>query len=547
MLGVLSCKIASINQTALSLLDKCKSMLELKQLHAVVISFGLSQDDPFISKILCFSALSNSGDIDYSYRVFSQLSTPTIFSWNTIIRGYSSSKNPIRSLFIYIKMMRLGVAPDYLTYPFLVKASARLLNQETGVSVHAHIIKTGHESDRFILNSLIHMYGSCGNIVWARKIFDSIQGKNLVSWNSMLDGYAKCGEMVFAQKVFESMSEKDVRSWSSLIDGYVKTGEYREAMAIFEKMRVVGPKANEVTMVSVLCACAHLGALEKGRMMHKYIVDCGLPLTLALQTSLVDMYAKCGAIEEALLAFHGVSKSQSDVLIWNAMIGGLATHGSVEESLKLFKEMQIVGIRPDEVTYLCLLAACAHGGLVKEAWYFFESLNRCGMTPTSEHYACMVDVLARAGQLSTAYQFIYQMPIEPTASVLGALLSGCINHRNLALAEIVGRKLIELEPNHDGRYIGLSNVYAVDKRWDDARSMREAMERRGVKKSPGFSFVEISGVLHRFIAHDKTHPESEQTYSMLNFVVYQMKFGCCKDNQERSSNDTSTEDDLLLF
>ncbi|KAL2996408.1 hypothetical protein AAZX31_10G270100 [Glycine max] len=187
--------------------------------------------------------------------------------------------------------------------------------------------------------------------------------------------------MVMAQKVFESMLEKDVRSWSSLLDGYVKAGEYREAMAVFEKMQAVGPKANEVTTVSVSCACAHLGALEKGRMIHKYIVDNGWPLTLVLQTSLVDMYAKCGAIEEALLIFHCVSKSQTDVLIWNAVIGGLATHGLVEESLKLFKEMQIVGICPDEVTYLCLLAAYGHGGIVKRrSMVFFESLSKCGMS-----------------------------------------------------------------------------------------------------------------------------------------------------------------------
>ncbi|XP_004495469.1 pentatricopeptide repeat-containing protein At5g08305-like isoform X1 [Cicer arietinum] len=549
MLGVSSsCITANICQTLLSLLGKCKSMLELKKLHAIGISFGLSQEDSFISKILYFSAVSNSGDIDYSYRVFSQLYSPTIFSWNIIIRGYSNSKSPIHSLSIFLKMQQLGVAPNYLTYPFLVKASARLSNQESGVSLHAQIIKTGHESDIFIQNSLIHMYASCGNIIGAHKVFDSMQGKNLVSWNSMLDGYAKCGDMVLAHKVFESMQDRDVRSWSSLIDGYVKAGEYREAMAIFEKMQVVGPKSNEVTMVSVLSACAHLGALEKGRMMHKYIVNNGLPMTMVLQTSLVDMYAKCGAIEDALFVFRGVSKSQTDVFIWNAIIGGLATHGLVEESLKLFKEMQMVGIRSDEITYLCLLAACAHGGLVKEAWYFFESLVKCGMTPTSEHYACMVDVLARAGQLTAAYQFICQMPIEPTAPMLGALLSGCINHRNLDLAEIVGKKLIELDPNNDGRYIGLSNVYAVVKRWDDARSMREAMERRGVKKSPGFSFVEISGILHRFIAHDKTHPDSEETYSMLNFVVYQMIHGVRQDNRgENFLNDTLIEDELTLF
>lgn len=429
-------------------------------------------------------------------------------------------------------MLRHGVSPDYMTYPFLVKASARLLNQEAGVSVHTHIVKTGHGSDRFIQNSLIHMYGSCGNIASAHKVFDEMPEKNLVSWNSMLDGYAKCGEMVLARKVFDKMPERDVVSWSSLIDGYVKAGEYREAMAVFENMCYVGPKANEVTMVSVLCACAHLGAFEKGTMTHKYIVENKLPWTLVLQTSLVDMYAKCGAIEEALLVFHSVPKSKTDVLIWNAIIGGLATHGLVEESLKLFKEMQIVNIKPDEITYLCLLTACAHGGLVKKAWYFFERLSQCGMTLKNEHYACMVDVLSRAGHVDTAYRFICGMPIEPTASMLGALLNGCINHRKFDVAEIVGKKLIELEPYSDGRYIGLSNAYAVVKRWDDARSLREAMERKGVKKTPGISFVELFGGLHRFISHDKSHPDSEETYSMLNFVVYQMRLGLHQEKQE---------------
>ncbi|KAK4261915.1 hypothetical protein QN277_004850 [Acacia crassicarpa] len=539
-----SCKNVNISQTLLlNILTRCKSMHELKQLHAILFSLGLSQDDAFTSELLSFSALSNSADISYSYRVFSHLSNPTIFSWNTIIRGYSISKNPNRSFSVFLRMLRLGASPDYLTYPFLLKASARLLNQQNGVSVHAHIVKTGHASDRFIQNSLIHMYASCGNIVCARKAFDGMEEKNQVSWNSMLDGYAKCGQMVMAQEVFDSMPKRDVVSWSSLIDGYVKAGEYGEAMAVFEKMRVSGPKANEVTMVSVLCACAHLGALEKGRTTHEYIIENRLPLTLVLQTSLVDMYAKCGAIKEALLVFHGVSKRHTDVLIWNAIIGGLATHGLVEKSLKLFKEMQVIGIRPDEITYLCLLTACAHGGLVKEAWFFFESLGKFGMAPTSEHYACMVDVLARAGHSATAYQFICEMPIEPTASMLGALLNGCINHRKFDLAETVGKKLIEIDPYHDGRYVGLSNVYAVVKRWDDARSLREAMERRGVKKSPGFSVVELFGVLHRFIAHDKSHPNSEETYSMLNFVVYQMKLDLDQESQEGCAFDIEMEDE----
>ncbi|KAK3222420.1 hypothetical protein Dsin_009445 [Dipteronia sinensis] len=304
----------------------------------------------------------------------------------------------------------MGSLPNYLTYPFLAKASARLYKRDIATTIHAHIVKSGYESDLFISNSLIHMYGSCREITYARQVFDGMPIRNLVSWNSMLDGHAKCKDMDMAREVFDLMPNNDVVSWSSLIDGYVKSGDYKEALTIFERMRAFGPKANEVTMVSVLCACAHLGTLDNGRMMHQYMIDSGFPLTLVLQTSLVDMYAKCGAIQEASVVFHQVKMSQRDVFIWNAMIGGLAMHGFVNEALELFTEMQTVGITPDDITFLCLLSASAHGGLVKEAWYFFECLIKCSMTPKSEHYACMVDVLQRAGQVEEAYEFVCQMP-----------------------------------------------------------------------------------------------------------------------------------------
>ncbi|WCJ40065.1 Pentatricopeptide repeat (PPR) superfamily protein [Euphorbia peplus] len=420
-------------------------------------------------------------------------------------------------------MLRSGVSPDYLTFPFLARASARLFNPHLGMSIHSHIAKFGFESDLFISNSLIHMYASFRDIFNARKVFDEMPIKNLVSWNSMVDGYAKCGYMVYARQVFDSMPEKDVLSWSSLIDGYVKNVSYGDAMEVFEDMRILGPRPNEVTLVSVLCACAHLGSLDKGRMMHQFVIDNNLPLTIMLRTSLVDMYAKCGAIHEALNVFRGMPKETGDVLIWNAMIGGLANHGLIRETLDLFSEMSTVGVKPDEITYLSLLSACAHGGFVKEAWHFFDCIRKHGMSPKIEHYACMIDVMARSGQIEEAYRFLCEAPIEPTASMLGALLSGCITHGKLDVAEIVGKRLIELEPKHDGRYVGLSNAYAIVRRWDEARSTRKTMEKMGVKKSPGYSLVEMNGGLHRFIAQDKSHPNSKQIYMMLSLAVSQMK------------------------
>ncbi|XP_065865065.1 pentatricopeptide repeat-containing protein At5g08305 [Euphorbia lathyris] len=515
---------SSLSLNLISLLDNCKSMFHLKQIHALVFALGLSQDDICLSKILSFSSLSDSGNnVLYSSCVLYSLSNPTIFNWNTVIRGYSKTRNPNGSLSVYIHMLRAGVSPHHLTFPFLARASARLFNPHLGMSIHAHIAKFGFHSDLFISNSLVHMYSSFRDISHARKVFDGMPLKNLVSWNSMVDAYAKCGYMVFARQVFDSMPEKDVLSWTCLIDGYVKNVNYGDAMSVFENMRTSGPRPNEVTLVSVLCACAHLGSLDKGRMMHQYVIHNKLPLTLVLRTSLVDMYAKCGAIHEALNVFRGMPKETGDVLIWNAMIGGLANHGLIRETLDLFLEMNTVGVKPDEITYLSLLSACAHGGFVKEAWDFFDCLGRHGMSPKIEHYACMIDVMARSGQIAEAYRFLCEAPIEPSASMLGALLSGCINHGKLDVAEIIGKRLIELEPRHDGRYVGLSNAYAIVRRWEEARSTRQAMERIGVKKSPGYSIVEMNGGIDRFIAQDKSHPKWKEIYMMLSLVVSQMK------------------------
>ncbi|KAG9150772.1 hypothetical protein Leryth_002933 [Lithospermum erythrorhizon] len=517
--------------TLFNSLHKCKSFLELKQIHALLTTLFTSPSlfDPFATKLLHFSANTSSSsslqpNIDYAHRIFLKIHTPNVFHYNAIIRSYSNTKsNPNKPLSIFIRMLGENVDPDYMTYPFVIKATAKICDLGVGGCVHGMVLRNGFVSDLYISNSLIHMYGSCRDVFSAQKVFDDMPVRNLVSWNSIVDGYGKCGEVGMMREVFDAMFERDVVTWSALVDGYVKEGEYAEALAVFERMMEEGVKGNEVTMVSILCACAHLGALELGRIMHEYIVENRLPLTLVLNTSLVDMYAKCGAIQEAVVVFRGVSKRNTDVLIWNAMISGLATHGFTDESLEMYKEMQSLGVAPDEITYLCLLSACAHGGLVKDARYLFGCLEKDFVRPKNEHYACMVDVLSRAGLLLEAYKFIHEMPIEPTPSMLGALLNGCMNHRNLELAEIVGRKLIDLDPDHDGRYIGLSNVYAIVKRYEEARTTREAMETRGVKKYPGSSVVEIFGSLHRFIARDKIHPQSDKIYFMLDIIVDEMK------------------------
>ncbi|CAO2820416.1 unnamed protein product [Amaranthus hypochondriacus] len=239
------------------------------------------------------------------------------------------------------------------------------------------------------------MYTSCEDILNARKVFDEMQQKTIVTWNSMLDGYAKCEDLVKAHENFELMPDKDIVSWSSLIDGYVKGGEYGEALKVFERNK---------------------GTLEQGKPMHCYIIENNLTLNLKLLTFVVDMYAKCGAIEEVVVVFRSAPKDKTEVHLWNAIIRGLASHEYVRE-------------------------------------------------------------------VEEAYDFLNRMPLMPTPSMLGAE-GGCMSHGRLDLAEILGKYLVEVDPHHDRKYVGLSNVYAAVKRGDDAKMMRQAMDITGGEEVP---------------------------------------------------------------
>ncbi|KAL6640994.1 hypothetical protein ACP70R_019175 [Stipagrostis hirtigluma subsp. patula] len=456
------------------------------------------------------------------------LTTPLL---DGLIRSASSSATPSLSFSLFLLLLRAALRPSHLTFPFLARAAARLSCPALVGALHAHPLRLGLlPADLHVANSLVHAYAACALPAHARRVFDEIPRPNLVSWNALLDGYAKCRDLPAAREVFARMPRRDVVSWSAMIDGCVKCGDHREALAVFEMMEAAaavgaegGVVANDVTMVSVLGACAHLGDLERGRRVHRCLRERGFQLNLRLSTSLVIMYAKCGVIGEALQVFRAVPVESTDVLIWNAVISGLAVHGMSRESVEIFREMERAGVVPDEITYLALLSACVHGGLVDDAWRFFRLLEAQGLRPHVEHYACLVDVLGRAGRLEEAYDVVRSMPMEPSVSVLGALLNACRLHGWVELGEVVGRQLVQLQPDHDGRYIGLSNIYAIARRWQEAKQARKVMEEKGVKKVPGFSEIDVGRGVCRFIAHDKTHPGSTEIYSLLNLIAMEMK------------------------
>lgn len=336
-------------------------------------------------------------------------------------------------------------------------------------------------------------YANCGLVDRARWFFDRSPGKNSVTWNAMIAGYARAGRKDQARELFDQMPDRNVASWGSLVSGFTQCGLSKEALAVFREMLNVGVLPNEATLVSVVSACAKLRAVDDGEWVYEYVKRQELPMSLILATVFVDMYGKCGNIGKAIQMFNNMPAK--NVYSWNSMIAGLANSGLGRQAITLFWKMRLVGIEPNDVTFIGLLSACAHSALVDEGRMFFDMMiGVYGIKPSEEHYGCMVDLLARAGMIKEAVDFMEGMPIEPHPGLLGALAGACRTHGELELGEEVAKRLIELEPHHGGRYVLLANMYAAARRWDDMSTVRKLLKERRALKVPGNSLVELQSV-----------------------------------------------------
>ncbi|CAN6244662.1 unnamed protein product [Urochloa humidicola] len=401
---------------------------------------------------------------------------------------------------------------------------------------HAQALKCGALVHTVVTNCLLKLYCALGLLPEARRVFDTTAAAALdaVSWNTMVSGYGKSGDLVAAREVFSRMPDRSLVSWSAMIDACVRAEQFGEALRVFDRMMDEGFRPDAIVLVSVLKACAHLGAVERGRWVHRYLEAEGfgrMSGNVMLETALVDMYCKCGCMEEAWRVFNGVRRH--DVVLWNAMIGGLAMNGHGKRAIELFRKMLEKGFVPNESTFIVVLCACTHTGRVDEGKKVFRSMRDHGVEPRREHYGCLADLLGRAGLMEEAEAVLLDMPMEPHASQWGALMSSCLMHNNIVVGKRVGNKLIELEPDDGGRYVLLFNLYAVNGLWEDAKAVRQMMEERGAKKETGLSFIEWSGLVHEFRSGDTRHPQTRLIYTLLEDMEQRLKLiGYVKDTSQ---------------
>ncbi|KAI9110951.1 hypothetical protein K1719_018071 [Acacia pycnantha] len=611
---------SSITPT-LIMFQKCKTIYDVNQIHARMITTGLINNSSFTTKlILTFVSSPYEPLVEFARHIFfkhhshrNPREQEDPFLWNAILRSYSHGCYPRGALPIFCLMIELGVCLDKFSFSLVLKACSRAGLKKEGMQIHGLLCRLHIGSDVYLENCLIGCFLRFGCIQFARQLFDRmychdsisynlmidgyvkygmverarelfdnmpLKEKNLITWNSMLggyvrskdglnfarnlflkmperdlvswntmiDGFVKLGNMEDAHILFNKMPKRDLVSWTTIIDGYVKSGSVMiarrlfdemperntiscntmmagyvqngycvEALKLFHDMKIKArTQPDETTLLIVLTAITQLGHVEVGAVIHRYLEgNNSKSLSGKVGVALIDMYSKCGSIENAISVFENID--QKNVDHWNAVIGGLAIHGMGEMAINFLFQMVKDSVKPDDITFIGVLSACGHAGLLKEGLICFELMQRVyKVEPKVQHYGCMVDILCRAGHVEAAKKLVEAMPIEPNDVIWRTLLSACQIHENFSVGKPVAEQLIELNSFSPSSYVLLSNVYASLGMWDNVKVVRTVMKERNLKKIPGCSWIELKGVVHQFSVQDKSHPQIKEIYSMLS-------------------------------
>ncbi|XP_071698270.1 pentatricopeptide repeat-containing protein At5g39350 [Rutidosis leptorrhynchoides] len=457
---MVSAEVEIDNATVVSVLPACAYLKELDigtKIHNLVKEKRL--DGNLFVRNALVDMYVKCGRMDDARVIFNETSQRDVVTWTSMINGYIVNGDAESAISLCPLMLIENVKPNALTLASLLSACAELKYLKQGKSFHGWAIKNDLDTDVNVETGLIDMY-------------------------------AKCVFVTYSFRVLNKTSKTRPAPWNAILSGCTENGLCNKAIMLFKEMRLKGVAPNEATLKCVLPAYAVTTDLKQVTCFHGYLIRSGFVLKSDLATGLVDIYSKCGALEQAYVTFNEIPLKERDIILWSVIISGYGKHGNGETAVSLFNQMVESGVEPNEVTFTSVLHACSHSGLVDEGLTLFRfMLKEHKVNPRPYHYTCMIDLLGRAGRLEEAYRLITTMPTSPNHAVWGALLAACVVHENVELGELAAKWLFELEPENTGNYILMGNIYAAVGRWEDAENVRNMIDQIGLRKSPAHSFI----------------------------------------------------------
>lgn len=459
--------------------------------------------------------------LESAKRVFYGIDAPDLVSWNSIINACSVEGLLSEAMVLLSEMRGSGLRPDGITVRGLLCACVGCDAIQHGRLMHSYLVKLGLDGDVSVCNSLLSMY-------------------------------ARCMDFSSAMDVFHETRDRDVVTWNSILTACVQHQHLEVVFKLFNLLQRSLPSLDRISLNNVLSASAELGYFEMVKQVHTCTFKVGLVNDTMLSNGLIDTYAKCGSLDDAVKLFEMMG-TNSDVFSWSSLIVGYAQSGYPRKALDLFARMRNLGVRPNHVTFVGVLTACSRVGLVDEGCYYYSIMEpEHGVLPTREHCSCVIDLLARAGRLTEAAKFVDQMPFEPDIVMWKTLLAGSKTHNDVEMGRRAAEGILNIDPSHSAAYVLLCNIYSASGDWNEFARLKKAMRSSGVKKSPGKSWVKLKGELKVFIVEDRSHPESEEIYTMLELVGMEMikagyvpKLSCNHASFDLTGNGLSDEEETL--
>lgn len=453
----------------------------VKMIHGLVFLGGFEREISVGNALM--TAYFKCRCSDSGRQVFDEMSERNVITWTGIVSGLVQNQLYEDGLRMFVEMCCGSVSPNSLTYLSSLMACSGLQALTEGRQIHGVLWKMGIQNDLCIESALMDMYSKCGSVA--------------DSW-----------------RIFESAEELDEVSTTVILVGFTQNGFEEEAVQIFVKMVKAGIEIDSNVASAVLGVFNVETSLGLGKQIHSLIIKRSFTSSPYVNNGLINMYAKCGDLEESIKVFNQMP--YRNAVSWNSMIAAFARHGNASRALQLYEDMRLAGITPTDITFLSLLHACSHQGLVEKGMEFLNSMTEVHrIPPRTEHYACIVDILGRAGLLNEAKTFIENLPVKPDILIWQTLLGASSIHGDSKMGKFAADQLILESPDSHVPYTTMANIYSSKGRYKERARTLKAMKEIGVDKETGVSWIEIEKQIHSFVVHDRMHPQTENIYQVL--------------------------------
>ena len=318
----------------------------------------------------------------------------SVVLWTAAISGLVHNGLPLQALLFLSDMLRAGVAPNEMTFTSTIRASIDAREFYFGKNLVGFIIKAGYAGFMSVCNSLITLHIKMEDLVSAKRIFDGMENRDVVTWTTTLDLYVKDGDLKSARKLFEEMPEKNEISWSAMVARYYQDGQVAEALKMFECMHKHGFLPTPSSLSPAICAAGAADHFPFGSTLHGFSIKLGTNHSSYVSSALISMYCSCKKPDEAYQIFD-TEGTKKNLICWNAMIYGYCDNGRFSQALYLFEKM------PDRkrISWNCMISGLVSGEAYLLAVEIFIEMVAVGEIPGAETFSSILCACAASPAL----------------------------------------------------------------------------------------------------------------------------------------------------